>query len=1039
MHHRTSGASKKALRARRDGFVELTRREFLRTTAGAGLVTGASQFLPGCFMPWPNPDTEPRERRTLHFDLSHVETNAEFTLQIPRSRSNHMRLTRHTAATRACYRRDNPILRQMPDERLTHYAEDVDLPAEAIQHWWVSTPVTVGQDSVNAVVSTHIHIPSSAWRHAAECRKRKVDGGQLGAVLDETSHTFLRYYGIRLPDSVRTGEDLNATARVMAQMNDINTWIAAGKALVFHHPDIMNLDPHVAALVDPAIEHAPSFTLLVNCIMAQGPAGVSSGYLRIVPSKDSEGGPVLGPDGKQVYEQVASDRTNDQLGVTVEEVKQLIFDDSDFQNQQWHPSSGITVVGPDGTPQGPQALSVEMEAPNGSINYALHDAVGSRVHGIRFCSFQVTDPVNRALQLTVDNLYLRCVSAWAQYLDADGNVLPLANPGEHDIRSSNSQYLDSINSNSTIMGIPLTGDLLEKTRLNITLPQNAASANVIFGSLGLGGGAFSEEAASASGWTLVLNIGIPTLLLGLGVGLESSKWLTNLLKDNDIKWGIAAIVGPLFVAGEAVHAYTAGSMRPVIIDVANILVSVCIKQIPKLLAAILSYASAEELLQSIPFVGWAVKALSIGATVADIGQTVGETLASPAIFNNQISATMNTQVTIKHDPKDTHFPLIARKYVVRAMYGRKTTRYYCGRLAGTTSADIVVNFSNVPEGGLVQIETWFLSDDDWVAGYGGALDSTGKVGPIPNTPASAGAVTITIAERQVPLTKNTKYSHYQKLTCHNTAHSWSTTAAPTATRGDLDCSSNTGLCSLVGITVSQLTGMLGYSFLSGGQTQSCDRTGGSTLLYTLRNISLNSPPDAGLKTSNCGYVQMPAMAYDLMGPASGRGKNFFIDARNGDYHVRSIVLDAATPIDTSQSRSWGRFSQVMNSVAVHPAGYIVGVNTTSNKLEIIRLEDQPRPDGESIMSTLKAGPGSRPGLLKSPVAVSITPDGTILVLEADNNRLQAFDVSGNAVAYFANKTSSTAALEDPAYAAVYLDMKVEAAGISTCWATRARA
>jgi len=1014
-------------RGRQDRGKSHTRRTFLKTTAATGLTASASPLLSGCGLPrWlecllVGCPKEKRERRTLHFDLSHMGANTTFTLRIARSSSNGMKLKRHTAASRACCRKGNTVLQQIPDERLTHYAEDVDLPADACQHWYVSMQIETDTGPVEAVVMTSIHIPSYAWRHAAQRRRAKVESGLLTHALSESSHTFLRTYGVQLPEGVRSGQDIEATAQVLTWINDINTWIAAGKSLVFHHPDIMNLDPKIAALVDPAIEVAPSFTLLVNCIMAQGPAGVSNGYLRIVPSKDPDGNPVIGPDGKPVYEQVPSDQTNERLGDTIDEVKALIFDDADFQDQQWHPADGFTMVGPDGVAPG-------LEAPAAATNYALHDAVGSRVHGIRYYDFQVTDAASRAVRLTVDNLYLRCAAAWAQYLDADGNVLPLANPGEHDIASRNSQYLDDVNSNSTIMGIPLTGDLLEKTKLNITLPADATSARIIFGSLGVGGGAFSEEAANPSAWTLVLNIGIPTLLLSLGVGLQSSKWISDLLKDPDIKWAIAGILFPIITGGEAIHAYFSGSIRPVIIDVANVIVSLVIMKIPALLARILAYATAEELVQAIPFVGWAVKALSIGATVSQIGQTVGEVQASPAIFDNTLSAPMNTQVTIKHDPKDTHFPLVARKYVVRALYGKKTTRYYCGKLTGTTSADIVVNFTNVPEGGTVQIETWFLSDDDWIAGYGGVLDNTGKVGPIPNTPESAGAVTVTITENQVPLTKNTKYSPYQKLTYAGGAHHWSATSAPTATRGDLDCASNTGLCSRVNLTVSQLTGMLGYGFLGGGQTHTCDNTGGATLLYTLRNISLNNPPDDGLKTSGCGYVQMPAMAYDLMGPASGRGKNFFIDARNGDYHVRSIVLDKTTPMDTHQIRSWGRFSQVMNAVAVHPAGYIVGVNTSSHKMEIIKLEDEPKPDDTSVMSTLKAGPGTRVGLLNSPVAISVTPDGTIVVLEAGNNRIQAFDVTGNAVAYFADKTSSTMPLKDPPNTAVYLDMKVEAAG-----------
>lgn len=107
-------------RGRQDRGKRHTRRTFLKTTAATGLTASASSLLSGCGLPrWleclvVGCPKERRERRTLHFDLSHMGANTEYTLRIARSPSNGMRLARHTARTRACFRQGNTVLQQTP-------------------------------------------------------------------------------------------------------------------------------------------------------------------------------------------------------------------------------------------------------------------------------------------------------------------------------------------------------------------------------------------------------------------------------------------------------------------------------------------------------------------------------------------------------------------------------------------------------------------------------------------------------------------------------------------------------------------------------------------------------------------------------------------------------------------------------------------------------------------------------------------------------------------------------------------------------------
>jgi hypothetical protein len=50
---------------------------------------------------------------------------------------------RHDDVSRARFRAENPLLSDVPDARLTHFAEAVDLPSDALQLVWV-TALTAG-------------------------------------------------------------------------------------------------------------------------------------------------------------------------------------------------------------------------------------------------------------------------------------------------------------------------------------------------------------------------------------------------------------------------------------------------------------------------------------------------------------------------------------------------------------------------------------------------------------------------------------------------------------------------------------------------------------------------------------------------------------------------------------------------------------------------------------------------------------------------------------------------------------------------------
>src|SRR4029453_8443088 len=132
-----------------------------------------------------------------------------------------------------------------------------------------------------------------------------------------------------------------------------------------------------------------------------------------------------------------------------------------------------------------------------------------------FDSISVTNQASRTVQLQFRNAYLRYLSTYVQFCNENG-PLPVANPTSRD--TSRAKFLSWINSNYTILGIPLFGNDIPQSSVQFDVPADASIAKVYFGSLGLGGQAFCPESLDGSILTLVFNIGIPTIFLAAGVG-----------------------------------------------------------------------------------------------------------------------------------------------------------------------------------------------------------------------------------------------------------------------------------------------------------------------------------------------------------------------------------------------------------------------------------------------------------------------------------------------------------------------------------------
>ena len=1033
----------------------ISRRQFIAGTTAAGLTVGLPSWLLGCGSdsgsgpratptptPLPTPEgPRPTEDCDLNFDFEGTDLQ-ELEIHVLGSPDDDARLQVHDAESRAAAREQNPSLDEVADADLTHYVDNITLPSDALQLYWVTGRLDDGEE---ALAGLSIHVPLQTLQTLAETAAARG--------LGQVRTAKMRHYGI----GERRVQDLTD---LYPDVASFVTPFDAALALLFMQPDLLNINVAQGASILQLLQTLPCtdanpcddpyINTLAFRIASAWPATESGvltvngqevpAWAQLLPVLDMDGNPVMDSDGQPAMTFRPSDDIADTVVGVAGNIRKVILNSPEFEGFNWHPTRGMTTEEDDAAIQTSSRSRVFMSGAQPAVTTQEVQVVGERAqgttaHGVEFTRIAVVDQTKRTVQVDVRNHYIRFVSAYVRFANEAGD-LPVGPGGNN---TSRSKFLRLLNSNFTVVGVPLSGNAVELQPLTFDLPANATKARLIFGSLGVGGEAFSPEALGASVLTLGFNIGIPVLMLATGataVGLQANMFVEQLGPQllNVLVTQTLALAGPQVATGIFATG-NSGDAKPVLFSLGNALISFILTSglFVVLLKGLGLLQAASKLVVLTGPLGLAMWGASIGAQVSTLAHTVSEVLGNPAIFTNTLSLRMSTMVTIFHDPDNAVFPARARRYEVTLTYdtASKTAHKMTGAIAAGQADPIEVTFDSVPSGGSVSVEV-VLTAEDGTTIVGGSTDPNGDLGafgPIDNTPKSAGAIKITIKEQLVPLSSLTRYAHQRKLAYQSGARVWVDGApAPTATRADLCQGQDNALCNLVGITVSQRTGNLGYGFQAGGQGVTfCGETGGG-VMYRVQNISLLAGTDRNFKELPCGFRQPAGIVYDRLGPANGAGRNFFVQSTANGFFLQSMVLDASTPLGFSPL-SWGRFSEPLDSLVVHPMGFVVGVNRDNHKMEILQLPDAAvdsnvAPDAIPF-AVPKAGEGDRAGLLRAPVALTVF-EGAILVLEAGNLRVQALDVSGNPVNLFGGQTSPTFALIEPN--ATYLDIGVDGLG-----------
>jgi hypothetical protein len=848
------------------------------------------------------------ERETMHFGLGHCSEHVEHTLRVC---GKHYKLVRHTDDTRAAMFPENAALALLPEhcwKHITHFAVDVELPADAVGFHTVTHP----NDDPDALLPwlslVFNHTPSASLRRylrrqMLQCRPLPVP-------------FVLSHFGV-----ADLGEDPEAT--LMAK-EKIKFPFDAAKAIIRCHPDVATLNPDLAPAIDNHIDHALDVDPALWEYISNHPhwheekvATDPSTNQPFAPVETTGNGDQINwpqRNGQSVVAQyslsagIAGGIVNN-VPVTgaatsvLQSVLRTVKDDPQFNGQLWSKRHGIptrqqTHVDP--TKSANAAAGVAEDTSNAYI-WAMNFLTGMAGIDIEAGSFVYTpggQSTPATLSVGIENWYNRNVCAYIQCLNANGQpidlmtakcldgitpvwteMLPGSLPSWNLEPNSAKRYLQKLSCGNVVFGIPV---LNSYDTVTFPFPDDAAKAIVMLGGLGLSN-YDSDVDIPGLVLTLVLNYGVPMAMLAFSTGLQSTGWYQSIVNNPANLLALLSVAVPAIAA--VLSGLTVGGVlpwKPVVAKVCDFIVGIVLsKSIPFLAPLVIKYTTTQEVLDNAPVAGWVLKVASMLGTAADIAATTVEVCISPATFEIEFSRSLKLNVTVSPDPihgapgQPPIWPDVADHWVITVAYSSGMSYSQTGPMPAKTDAPINVSWPAIPAGPAdsIQVTADIFSSDDWLCGKwvsNWALMVANTTTPGPNnTTIPTLAMSGSIIESLVPLLTSTRYSHDKALTYQNGRYSWLRSDQPQETVLDRNCAdTGNNLCQWVDITMNNNAYALAYCWQASGQNLPVEEGGPveSTQLNAFQSVSVLSNPQAGMKAPTVGFTNRTYIAYDQFGP-----------------------------------------------------------------------------------------------------------------------------------------------------------------------------
>ena len=937
------------------------------------------------------------EAAILHFDFSSLSADQQFTLHAGSRRYD---LAPHTRHTLARSRRDNAALALLPDHRITHFGGPVRLPANCPVLLRVTAPKLRPDELIDRLVLTSVHLPRRHRIAGLARRQRRQPGRPLSLPAK------LAAYGV-------TG-DLPPD-KVLIDIGDFNAAYDAAYSLVFHHAELLSLQPAPATDIITLIEGVDGIDLLAQSIDQESQAHEADPSQPNWVSSKSGIDWKTGQPSNPIY--VWSDNTKENLARPLHNALQASKNDSGLENQCWSVQAGITQVPMTIAPAGARRLRDAAEAV-----YTVKEITPQSGVEHTFAY----DPVTATATVSLKNYYLR----WLQVsVDQYG-------PGGEKVGET--QALGDLSSVNTIMAAPLPPDASD---FPFTFDEKASRAVVTFGGLGQAPMNWTYD-GDGIGLTTLFNYAIPTMFIALGVAVsEDGEGWSDLAKNV-----VPKVLAVLEAAAEGpLGAAVAGGvgLTDVLLAVANCAGSLLLAALTGSdeLKAYVAAAAGESAAQDAePFLGWVADAIGAAADAASMIETTVEVATSPATMSISVERILDLAVTVSPDPAHQgQWPATATRYTISVTYDDGPVHSYDGQLDPITQQGPIAHiFTGLPSGGNITVLACFYAATGWLAGQGGSAAIPAQ----PNQDGTLAVPAFAIKENLVPLSAATTYTLKEKLAFESGSRVWlapPAISAPTATVLDLD-SSNVGnnLAYLGQLTLNEPESALGYLWSASGQNVPLvnQRDPYSGQMYTFQALGDATAPQSGLKFPGYGYTPMPCLAFPPPTMASPLADGFLLEPQPAapgntmEMLLRALSLQPGQPVIASPGYSFGRFTGPQDDLALHPAGYAVALSQTTCKLQVLRLTALGA-DASAPAAAILAGQGTRPGLLQFPVAVACSLDRIVVLQTSDDypqGCVRAFDVKGNPVNCFTGGASVTGLHPEGTATVVVADLSIESKG-----------
>ncbi|MBD1228223.1 hypothetical protein [Xenorhabdus griffiniae] len=986
----------------------------------------------------------------LHFDLaqSHLRTQAsQLNLWVG---EYNIPLQEHDESSLARAAGENPAI----DMVLRYGSHNISHFAEVPEHYFLPHHVTlikvVGdksgpyRSSLPVLYHLSYHIPNAHLHRYVKRNREKLAvnnvemalPGKLSALGVNSQHLAR--------NSIHCGDLWVAT-------NEMKTPWDVACSIVFSHPELSNSQAYAASIVmnahiappeaiDP-LQYNRVYELAIS-ISSQGPATDTGGFATYGQLVDPDGnamfyefdwvgqdGQVIFAEGDPVMQYNLSDETENYSGSPASNALKTSHNDGRLQNHNWSVSQSASLDVAEFKDQA-AALAVKRDtnqiwtATNRTPNHGMDVYADS----IRYDSSQ------SHFSIDFKNNYLRQLGVYIQFFKDTKMEQPIDNPkvdGDWPFyfpqelaalfETPSQKALGVLANVNTIMGIPMPTD---PTNFGLPWPAEAQAAKFLFGGLG------TSRWENPIVWpgvilTGMFQYGIPALMMLAGAMVTNSQWYKDFISNKDNVAILAGIAFPLIGGGAAVGSALFNTKK-VLTSLASIAIGILAKKGMEALATyVTAQVAASAAAQAVPVVGWAFRLAAITLDVAQIAVTTGELLSSPATLEVDIKRQMTLAFTLHPDPahgeagrpETAIWPPVAVQCQVTVEYTNGT--YYTQTIplpATGSNTPLSFNFNLVGWGGTLKIKANVYSATGWLAGS----YTSDLLNAQPDDP-NEGIMRVSgnIKEMLVPLTQVTQYEYWEQLSYDSgkKEYQWIEGSVPLETQSSTNCSNvGNNICKLVNMTILNSDYQVGYCYQASGQDIPLEdplSPPNSGQMYVLQNISTlsNDSLNERLKLSAVGFKVQPLISYNSFGEGPDEKTitpyNFIIDSRFGEYHLRRVDLrDGSHNFGlTDNPLSWGTFTiPHLDAMVVHPSGYVIAVSWQYSKMQILALGDQGYPDAQAPAAQIVSGEGVRQGLTHGPIALTVTPDGRILLLETINTRIQAFDTKGNPFPSFAGAT-----------------------------------